>query len=98
MFPQLFSQRNFRCRFLRVVHRQVNCPIAKKTTPSDLARLIEKGFAAAKDDLNDLKHELKGDIARVQQQVNSIEAQLRETKIEIRLGNLEDKVFGAPRR
>jgi hypothetical protein len=34
----------------------------------------------------------------VQEQVSSIEAQLRETKIEARLGNLEEKVFGAPRR
>jgi hypothetical protein len=46
---------------------------------------------ALADDVADLKHELKGDIGRVQEQVNSIEAQLRETKI-------EEKVFGAPRR
>jgi hypothetical protein len=72
--------------------------MAKKTTLDDLARLIEKGFAAAKDDLDDLKHELKGDIARVQEQVTSIEAQLRETKIEVRLGKLEEEIFGAPRR
>jgi len=30
--------------------------------------------------------------------VNSIEQQLRETRIEMRLGSLEEKVFGAPRR
>jgi hypothetical protein len=75
-----------------------NSPMAKKTTLEDIARLMEKGFAAAKDDIADLKIELKGDIARVQEQVNSIEAHLRDTKIETRLGKLEDKVFGAPRR
>jgi hypothetical protein len=30
--------------------------------------------------------------------VNSIETQLRETKIEVRLSDLEEKVFGAARR
>jgi hypothetical protein len=34
----------------------------------------------------------------VQIQVNSIEQQLRETKTEVRLGDLEEKVFGAARR
>ncbi len=62
-----------------------------------LEGLMEKGFAAAKDDLEDLKHELKGDIARVHEQVNSIEAQLRLGRYETRLGNLEDKVFGPAR-
>jgi hypothetical protein len=37
-------------------------------------------------------------ILGVQAQVNSIERQLRETKTEIRLGPLEEKVFGAARR
>jgi hypothetical protein len=31
-------------------------------------------------------------------QINSIERQLRDAKTEVRLGALEDKVFGAPRR
>jgi hypothetical protein len=53
---------------------------------------------ATKDDIAGLRRELKGDILTVQMQVNSIEQQLRDTKIEVRLGNLEDKVFGAPRR
>ena len=53
---------------------------------------------ATKDDIADLRTELKGDILGVQSQVNSIEHQLRETKTEVRLGALEDKVFGAPRR
>jgi hypothetical protein len=71
--------------------------MTKKTTLNDLAQLIEKGFAAAKDDLEDVKHELKGDIARVQVQVNSIEAQLRQGRYETRLGNLEEKVLGEAR-
>ena len=88
--------------------------MAKKTTLNDIAKILDTHskeirdlsasvahvvkHMATKDDIADLKHELKGDIARVQGQVNSIEAQLRETKIEVRLGNLEEKVFGAPRR
>jgi hypothetical protein len=40
----------------------------------------------------------KSDIGTLQGQVNSIERQLRETKTEIRLGNLEEKVFGEARR
>ena len=63
-----------------------------------LEGLMEKGFAAAKDDLADLKSELKGDIARVHEQVNSIEAQLKHGRYETRLGNLEEKVFGSARR
>jgi phage-related tail fiber protein len=50
---------------------------------------------ATKEDLAELRHELKGDIASVQTQANSIERQLRETKTEVRLSNLEEKVFGA---
>ena len=72
--------------------------MAKKITLNDLAQLMEKGFAAVAGDIADLKHELKGDIARVQEQVNSIEAELKYGRYESRLGKLEDKVFGAPRR
>lgn len=83
--------------------------MTKKTTLNGLAAQMqkgfatldarmEKGFAAAKDDIADLKQELKGDIARVQDQVNSIEAELKYGRYETRLGKLEEKVFGAPRR
>ena len=71
--------------------------MAKKTTLNDLAQLIEKGFTAVAGDISDLRTELKDAIASVQEQVNSIEAQLRDTKIEIRLGQLEEKVFGSAR-
>ena len=72
--------------------------MAKKTTLSDLAQLIEKGFAAVVADITELRIELKGDIARVQEQVNSIEAELKYGRYETHLGKLEEKVFGSPRR
>jgi hypothetical protein len=62
-----------------------------------LSMIVEKGFAAAKDDFDDLKHELKSDIIRVQEGVGSIEAQLRLGRYEKRLGKLEDEVFGKSR-
>jgi hypothetical protein len=39
----------------------------------------------------------KDQILALQTQVNSIEQQLRDTKTEVRLGNLEHKVFGTAR-
>ena len=69
-----------------------------KSRVEKLEVTIEKGFTAVAGDIADLKHDLKGDIARVQKQVNSIEAELKYGRYETRLGKLEDKVFGAPRR
>jgi hypothetical protein len=63
-----------------------------------LESVVEKGFTAVAGDIADLRTELKGDIARVQEQVNSIEEQLRATKTEVRLGHLEEKVFSDARR
>ena len=40
----------------------------------------------------------KDQIIALHTQVNSIEAQLRDTKTETRLADLEEKVFGTPRR
>ena len=78
--------------------RTYNSFMAKKTTLSELAQLIEKGFTAVAGDIAELRTELKGDIARVQEQVNAIEAELKYARYESRLGKLEEKVFGAPRR
>jgi Na+/phosphate symporter len=64
----------------------------------DLTAIIGKGFAAIATDIADMRTELKGDVARVQEQVNSIEAELKYGRYETRLGKLEEKVFGAPRR
>ena len=77
-----------------------NSPMAKKTTLNELGDMLAHvvKHMATKDDIADLKTELKGDIARVQEQVTSIEAELRYGRYEQRLGKLEDKVFGAPRR
>jgi hypothetical protein len=82
-------------------------PMAKKITLETLAAEIrkgfasiearvEKGFAAVAEDLATLA--TKEQLAGLQTQVNSIEQQLRETKTEVRLGALEEKVFGASRR
>lgn len=68
--------------------------MAKKTTLEDIVRLMEKGFTAVANDIS----EVRGDLARMQEQVNSIETELRYGRYEKRLGDLEDKVFGAPRR
>ncbi len=59
-----------------------------------LTSMVERGFAAAASDIIDVK----GAIGRLQEQVSSIEAELRYGRYEIRLGKLEEKVFGAPRR
>ena len=61
---------------------------------------MENGFAAVADDIADIREKMatKDQILSLQTQVNSIEQQLRETRIEVRLGSLEEKVFGAPRR
>ncbi len=67
---------------------------------------VEKGFASADkkfmalaDDVADIKQVMatKEHIIALRTQVNSIEAQLKRSNIEIRLADLEDKVFGAPR-
>jgi len=73
--------------------------MAKKITLNELGDMLAHvaKHMATKEDLADLKIVLKGDISRVQDQVNSIEAQLRLGRYETRLGNLEDKVFGTAR-
>lgn len=56
---------------------------------------------ATKDDIADLRRELKGDVVAVGQQVASIETQLREMKhdkLVTRVTKLEGEVFGASRR
>ncbi len=73
--------------------RAYNSP-GKKITLQDIARLMEKGFAAVAADMADIKRELKGDTTRLQEQVTSIEAELKHGRYETRLGNLEQKGFG----
>ena len=51
---------------------------------------------ATKEDLEKLA--TKDQLTALHEQVNSIEAELKHGRYETRLGNLEQKVFGAPRR
>jgi hypothetical protein len=51
---------------------------------------------ATKEDLEKLA--TKEQLTALHMQVNSIEAQLKLGRYEQRLGHLEEKVFGAPRR
>ena len=55
---------------------------------------------ATKEDIAEVRRDMatKDQVFALQVQVNSIEGQLKETRTEVRLGNLEEKVFGAPRR
>jgi hypothetical protein len=55
---------------------------------------------ATKEDIADIRREMatKEQLAALHTQVNSIEAELKHGRYETRLGNLETKVFGAPRR
>lgn len=92
--------------------RAYNSSMAKKITLNDIAAIlakhskeirdltaiVESGFAAVATDIADMRTELKGDVARVQEQVNSIEAELKYGRYESRLGKLEERVFGAPHR
>ena len=77
-----------------------NSLMAKKITLEDIARLMEKGFAAVATDIAAIRNEMatKEQLFGLQTQVSAIEAQLRETRIEIRLSDLEEKFFGAPGR
>ena len=46
----------------------------------------------------DLKHELKGDIAGLREQVDSIETELKSGRFENRIGDLEEELFGGSHR
>jgi hypothetical protein len=63
---------------------------------SDIVEVFGKRFDKVDERLDATA--TKGDIVRVQEQVSSIEAELKYGRYETRLGNLETKVFGAPRR
>ena len=91
--------------------------MAKETTLNEIGEMLAKqgkeihdltetvGFVvkhmATKDDVAEVRRELKGDIVRVSEQVASIETQLRDmrhVKLHSRVADLEEKVFGAARR
>ena len=63
---------------------------------------MEKGFGAVAADITDIKRDMatKDHVIALGTQVNSIETQLRgmkHAKLESRVADLEDKVFGATR-
>jgi hypothetical protein len=63
---------------------------------SETVGLVVKHMAT-KDDVAELRRELKGDIVRVGDQVNSIETQLRSiqhVKLHAHVADLKEKVFG----
>jgi len=70
--------------------------MAKKITLKEIGDMLTHivRHMATKDDIATVE----ASIARVHEQVNSIEADLKYGRYETRLGKLEEKVFGAPRR
>jgi hypothetical protein len=76
--------------------------MAKETTLNEIGEMLAHvvKHMATKDDIADVRTDMatKDQVIALQSQVNSIEQQLRETRIEVRLGSLEEKAFGAARR
>jgi hypothetical protein len=82
--------------------------MVKKTTLNELGSVMEHvvKHMATKEDLADLKKELKAELASkadlfaLQTQVSSIENDIRsmkQSKLEFRVADLEEKVFGKVR-
>ena len=76
--------------------------MAKETTLNEIGEMLAHvvKHMATKDDIAELRQEVKGDIIRVSEQVASIESQLRDmkhTKLQSRVADLEEEVFGRPR-
>jgi ribosome-interacting GTPase 1 len=76
--------------------------MATKTTLNEIGEMLAHvvKHMATKEDIAEIRREMatKDQVLALQTQVNSIERQLRDTKTEVRLGNLEEKVFCAPRQ
>ena len=74
----------------------------KKSEIQELSEFI-RDHMATKEDIRDLKGEikgLKGNMVRLSEQVTSIETDIRgvkRAKLEFRVSDLEEKVFGASR-
>ena len=74
-------------------------PRKKKSEIQELSEFI-RDHMATKDDIRDLKSELKGDFVHLGEQVASIETDIRGMKraqLEFRVADLEEKVFGKSR-
>jgi hypothetical protein len=71
----------------------------KKSEIQELSEFV-RDHMATKEDIGDLKSELKHDILRLSEQVTSIEGDIRSmkrAKLEFRVADLEEKVFGKSR-
>ena len=76
--------------------------MAKETTLNEIGEMLAHvvKHMATKEDITEVRRELKGDIVRVSEQVASIETQLRgmqHVKLQSRVADLEEEVFGEPR-
>ena len=76
--------------------------MAQKITLVSIAAQIEKGFGAIANDVADIRKDTatKEPIVALHTQVNSIETQLRgmkHVKLQSRVADLEDEVFGRSR-
>jgi hypothetical protein len=74
----------------------------KKITLKEIGEMLVHvvKHMATKEDLAELRKELKADIFSVQTQVNSIESQIRSmnhVRLEGRVADLEEKIFGKAR-
>ena len=77
-------------------------PVASRVLPAPMRPHVAAvyGLARVADDIADIREKMEAieQIVALQSRVNSIEQQLRGTRIEVRLGTLEEKVFGTTRR
>ena len=76
--------------------------MATEITLASIAAQIEKGFGAVASDIADIRKDMatKEQIIALHTQVNSIETQLRgmkHVKLQSRVADLEDEVFGRSR-
>ena len=73
--------------------------MAKETTLNEIGDMLAHvaKHMATKDDIASLRTEL-GRHRSSRRSSDSIEQQLRDTKIEVRLGNIEQEIFGKTRR
>ncbi len=69
--------------------------MAKKTTLEEVGEML--GHVVKHMSTKEDVHEVKKQLSVVIDQVNSIETQLRKGRYETRVGDLEEKVFGAAR-
>lgn len=86
---------------LRIAHwllRYIIVGMTKRMTRDELGDVLAHAVKhmATKEDIADIRRDMatKDQVMALQTQVNSIEHQLRTTKIDRRLGDLEEKVFG----